>query len=52
MLGVTRQRVDQIAREDPNFPPPEAELATGPVWSRGAVEEWAKAMGRKIVEDR
>jgi predicted DNA-binding transcriptional regulator AlpA len=48
MLGVSRQRVDQIARDDPKFPKPEAELATGRVWKRAAIEKWAKGVGRTV----
>jgi hypothetical protein len=51
MLGCSRQWVNQMAREDDGFPVPEAELAGGRVWSRHAVEEWAKATGRTIVEN-
>ena len=46
MLGVTRQRVGQIAREDATFPTPSAWLATGRVWETEAVEAWARAAGR------
>jgi predicted DNA-binding transcriptional regulator AlpA len=46
MLGITRQRVHQLALEDDTFPEPEATLATGRVWTREAVEAWAKATGR------
>lgn len=45
LLGVTRQRVDQLTRAD-GFPSPAAELAIGRVWDRAAVIEWAKAVGR------
>jgi hypothetical protein len=46
MFGVTRQRVGQIVRDDPTFPPPTVSLATGRVWEREAVEAWARATGR------
>jgi predicted DNA-binding transcriptional regulator AlpA len=49
MLGCSRQWVNQMAREDGNFPSPEAELAGGRVWSREAIKEWARATGREIV---
>lgn len=39
MLGVSRQRVDQLAAAE-DFPPPLAELAAGRIWARAAVEEW------------
>lgn len=41
LLGVSRQRVDQLARRYPDFPPPEADLAAGRVWSAAAIEAWA-----------
>jgi predicted DNA-binding transcriptional regulator AlpA len=40
MLGVSRQRVNQLVADYEDFPPPEAELAAGRIWSRTAVEEW------------
>lgn len=46
MLGVSRQRVDVITRTHGDFPEPEAELASGRVWLRSAVEEWARSAGR------
>jgi predicted DNA-binding transcriptional regulator AlpA len=48
MLGVSRQYVDRLSREDPAFPAPEVELASGRVWTRQAVVAWAKAAGRDI----
>lgn len=50
MLGVSRQRVNQLAAE-PDFPAPEVTLATGRIWSREAVRVWARAAGRGLVED-
>jgi hypothetical protein len=47
MLGVSRQRVGQLAATD-GFPAPEADLAAGRVWTRQAIEKWAKATGREI----
>ncbi len=41
MLGVSRQRAGQLSREYPDFPAPVAELASGRVWERAGVEEWA-----------
>jgi predicted DNA-binding transcriptional regulator AlpA len=49
MLGCSRQWVNQMAREDDSFPEPEVELSGGRVWSREAIEKWAKATGREIV---
>lgn len=40
LLGVSRQRVGQLARAHRDFPAPEAELAGGRIWSREAVLEW------------
>lgn len=42
ILGVTRQRASQIARDYEDFPLPLAELAKGRVWDREAVEDWAR----------
>jgi len=46
LLGVSRQYVDRLSREDPTFPDPEVELASGRVWESKAIEKWAKAAGR------
>ena len=51
MLDVSRQYVDRLSREDESFPEPEVVLASGRVWSRQAVKQWAKAAGRTIVEN-
>lgn len=45
LLGVTRQRVDQLSRTD-QFPEPAAELAVGRVWARADVVAWAEKTGR------
>lgn len=45
LLGVSRQRVDQLTRR-PDFPAPVAELASGRFWVRGEVERWAIDSGR------
>lgn len=50
MLGVTRQRVHQLAVL-PDFPAPLAHLASGKVWEREAVEEWARRTGRLQADD-
>ena len=48
MLGVTRQRVLQLADED-DFPAPDVELHAGRrIWLRVDVEAWAKKNGRTI----
>lgn len=46
LLGVSTQRVDQLARDHDDFPEPVAELAAGRIWERADVEAWAKATGR------
>ena len=40
--GVTRQRVDQLARTHEDFPAPVAELASGRVWSKEAIARWVR----------
>ena len=47
MLGVTRQRVGQIAATDPDFPDPEVVLASGRVWRRDEVEAWIEHHPRR-----
>jgi predicted DNA-binding transcriptional regulator AlpA len=39
-LGVSRQRVGQLARDDRTFPRPGTVLS-GPVWHRAGIEAWA-----------
>ena len=39
-LGVTRERVRQIANRDPSFPSP-VEIAPHRRWDRADVERWA-----------
>lgn len=46
MLGVTRQRVQQLVASD-DFPRPEIELGIGKVWSREAVETWIRLRPEK-----
>jgi len=41
MLGVSRQRVGQLAQRD-DFPKPVAVLSVGRIWERAAVEQWAR----------
>ena len=50
MFGMTRQGVDKIIRTKSDFPEPEATISAGRIWSRVAIEKWAKATGRGIVE--
>lgn len=46
MVGISRQRVNEIARTDPDFPAPEAELAAGRIWSRQSIEAWMAERAR------
>ena len=43
MVGVSRQRVNELVRSDPDFPAPEAELAAGRIWAREDIERWMAA---------
>ena len=45
LLGVSRQRVDQLSRSD-QFPKPAAELAVGRVWTKADIVDWAARTGR------
>jgi predicted DNA-binding transcriptional regulator AlpA len=45
LLGVSKQRADQLARQN-GFPDPVAVLRGGRLWDRAAVEAWARAQGR------
>jgi predicted DNA-binding transcriptional regulator AlpA len=47
ILGVSRQRVHQLAAENPTFPPAVARLASGSVWLRSGVEGFARTWTRK-----
>jgi len=46
LLGISRQRVDAIARSHDDFPAPVAELAAGRIWKREEIVRWARATGR------
>lgn len=46
MLGVSRQRVDALARSRLDFPRPIAEIRAGRIWLKADIEEWARATGR------
>ena len=41
LLGVSRQRVLQLLREQPDFPQPVAVLKMGNVWDAAEVRQWA-----------
>jgi predicted DNA-binding transcriptional regulator AlpA len=45
MLGLTRQRVDQLVRQA-DFPMPEVVLTAGRIWRREDIEVWAREKGR------
>ena len=45
-LGISRQRVDAIARTHDEFPKPVADLAAGRIWQRRDIEKWARKVGR------
>lgn len=45
LLGVSRQRADQLVRER-DFPRPVAELKAGRIWRTGDVEKWKEKRGR------
>jgi prophage regulatory protein len=42
MLGVSKQRVVQLAQNYEDFPKPEAVLTTGRIWKRSDVEKWVR----------
>lgn len=50
MLGVSRQRVHQLARRA-DFPAPEAVLSAGAIWRREAIEQWIERTGRAGTDD-
>jgi predicted DNA-binding transcriptional regulator AlpA len=47
MLDVSRQYVDRLSKAA-GFPEPEVVLASGRVWKREAIEDWAEATGRMV----
>lgn len=49
LLGVTRQRVDALARTHASFPEPAATIAAGRIWLRQDIEEWASRDGRRFI---
>jgi predicted DNA-binding transcriptional regulator AlpA len=46
LLGVSRQRVDQLVRDHDDFPRPIAELAAGRIWMKNDIVKWAQRAGR------
>jgi predicted DNA-binding transcriptional regulator AlpA len=49
MLGISRQRVDQLANEK-GFPDPITVLKCGRIWMRNEVREWALNKGRVVYD--
>lgn len=47
LLGVSRQRVHQLHREHPDFPPPLVLVSMGPLWDEAAVEKFAQVWDRR-----
>lgn len=48
MLGLTRQRVHQLTKENADFPRPTVVLKGGAVWERDAIVAWAERAGREL----
>ena len=46
MLGVSRQRVNQLMHTYADFPEPMAELAMGRLWHRADIENWVRSHPR------
>ncbi|MGH3941819.1 MAG: hypothetical protein ACRDTG_24960 [Pseudonocardiaceae bacterium] len=47
ILGVSRQRIHQLAASNTHFPAPIARVATGPLWTVPAIEHFAEVWERK-----
>jgi hypothetical protein len=47
ILGVSRQRVHQLAASNTRFPTPVARVATGPLWAVPAIEHFNRIWERK-----
>jgi predicted DNA-binding transcriptional regulator AlpA len=54
ILGVSRQRVHQLAHQHPDFPAPTYRLGVGSLWFRAAVErftrDWERKPGRPATQ--
>lgn len=48
LLGVTKQNVANWRARREDFPPPMANLKSGPVWSLDAIQAWASSEGISI----
>lgn len=55
LLGVSRQRVNQLRRDNSCFPPPVASTGAGQLWTRDAVDwfagVWDRRPGRRAARD-
>lgn len=51
LLGVSRQRVHQLIRDDPEFPAPVAELASGRIWLRKDIDAWVARRGKPRTDE-
>lgn len=47
ILGVSRQRVHQLIKENRSFPPPLLRLGSGPLWLRATIEAFDRSWTRK-----
>ena len=47
LLGVSRQRVHQLATDHARFPAPYLRLGSGPIWTRPAIEHFAAQWDRR-----
>lgn len=47
LLGITRQRVHQLAHEHPDFPEPAYQLGVGTLWFRRGIERFAETWQRR-----
>ncbi|MGH3430587.1 MAG: hypothetical protein ACRDQZ_23975 [Mycobacteriales bacterium] len=47
ILGVSRQRVHQLAASNTRFPAPVARVGTGPLWTVPAIEHFARVWDRR-----
>jgi hypothetical protein len=47
ILGVSRQRVHQLAASNTRFPAPVARVGTGPLWTVPAIEHFARTWERR-----
>jgi predicted DNA-binding transcriptional regulator AlpA len=48
LVGISRQRILQLIKSDPDFPASAETMARGRVWRQADIVEWARATGREI----